>query len=225
MDLLHGPYYPPRVRRGDTLSCEIRGLVEVGGYTTAPIPWPRVKKTGRACLILCGDLVRAVRTESELAIAEHWGVGLTTIWSWRKALGVGRMTEGTRELYCEAMPRKLTPERVARGREAARMPAAVEKIRRSKIGKPMHPRTREALLKAARRPKSEGWRLANSKSMRRQWADGTRTAGKDLTPLQRRAWELHMQGLKPREIAKAMGRRRENVRQLIARARNKIERG
>jgi len=36
MDLLHGPYYPPRVRRGDFLSCEVRGLVEVGGYTTAP---------------------------------------------------------------------------------------------------------------------------------------------------------------------------------------------
>jgi RNA polymerase sigma factor (sigma-70 family) len=165
-----------------------------------------------------------VRTESELAIAEHWGVGLTTVWSWRKALGVGRMTEGTRELYREMMPRKLTPERVARGRRTARMPEAIEKIRRSKTGKPMHPRTRESLLSAARRPKSEGWRRANSERMRRQWADGTRTAGKDLTPPQRQALDLRQQGLSIKEIAARMGRQPENVRQLVARARTKLAR-
>src|SRR5205809_206754 len=60
LQLLHGPYLPPRVRRGDRLFCEIRGTVVVGGYTDAPIPWPRLKKGGANCLILCGDLVRAV---------------------------------------------------------------------------------------------------------------------------------------------------------------------
>ena len=41
--LRHGPYRPPRDRRGDKLFCEVRGTVTVGGYTDAPIPWPRVK--------------------------------------------------------------------------------------------------------------------------------------------------------------------------------------
>jgi len=46
-----------------------------------------------------------------------------------------------------------------------------------------------------------------------------------LTALQRQALDLRQQGLSIREIAARMGRQPENVRQLLARARNKIERG
>src|SRR3954471_2641361 len=96
--LLHGPYRSPRVRRGDKLFCEIRGTVTVGGYTDAPIPWPRVRKGGNPCLILCGDLVRAVRAESAQAVAHHWGVSPATVWKWRQALGVPERNEGTLRL-------------------------------------------------------------------------------------------------------------------------------
>ena len=87
--LLFGPYLPPRVRRGQILVCEFRGeVVKVGGLTDAPIMWPRVLKTGSPSVIVCGDLVRAIRTESAAAVAYHWGVSETTVWKWRKSLGV-----------------------------------------------------------------------------------------------------------------------------------------
>ena len=46
-----------------------------------------------------------------------------------------------------------------------------------------------------------------------------------LTALQQQAYDLRQQGLKIKEIAARMGRQPENVRQLLARAQNKIERG
>ena len=79
--LAHGPYRPPRSAAGDRLFCEIRGTVIVGGYTDAPIPWPRMKKGGNPCLILCGDLVRAVRAESNAAVSHHFGVSTHTVTS------------------------------------------------------------------------------------------------------------------------------------------------
>jgi hypothetical protein len=172
--LLHGPYLPPVCRRGDLLFCEIRGTVKVGGYSTAPIPWPRLLKTGRPALILCGDLVRAVKIESELAVAHHWGVGVTTVWAWRKTLGVGRITEGTERLYRDYKPDKFTDDRTAAGRESARKPESIGKMRSAKIGKPMHPTTAAALLKAASRNKRKAHRQAIGESHRRshflQWA-------------------------------------------------------
>lgn len=59
-ELIGGPYVAPRCRPGDWLDDEIDGRLEVGGWTDAPIPWPRRKKTGRAALILTGELARAV---------------------------------------------------------------------------------------------------------------------------------------------------------------------
>lgn len=128
-DLIDGPYFAPNVLPGDWIDCALTGgRVCVGGWSAGPIPWPRRFKTGRHSLILCGDLIRAVQTESELAVAYWWDVGIVTIWAWRKALGVGRMTEGTRALYREVMPAKLSPEAAARGREAARQPEAIAKM-------------------------------------------------------------------------------------------------
>jgi hypothetical protein len=35
-----GPYSPPLVEHGGWLRCEIRGRLQVGGYSNALIPWP-----------------------------------------------------------------------------------------------------------------------------------------------------------------------------------------
>src|SRR5262249_25115237 len=96
--LLHGPYYPPRTRRGAFLACELRGTIKVGGYSDAPIPWPYAFRSGYRSLILCGDLVRAVKLEAEQAIAYHWDVNKETVRKWRRALGVEMWNTGSRRL-------------------------------------------------------------------------------------------------------------------------------
>lgn len=88
----------PVVKRGDWLVDERYGLVEVGGWSDAQLSWPYRKKTGTRSLILCGRLANDVRTKSETYICHAYGVGSVTVWSWRKALGVGRVTDGTRQL-------------------------------------------------------------------------------------------------------------------------------
>jgi hypothetical protein len=50
-------------------------------------------------LILYGDLARAVRRESAVAVAHAWGVTAQTVTKWRRALGVPRATEGTSRLH------------------------------------------------------------------------------------------------------------------------------
>ena len=121
--LIGAPYAPPPWEPGSSLADAIRGRLTAGGLSDAPIPWPycteRAGGSGRS-LILCGDLVRAVRTETTLAVAYHWGVGRRVVTRWRRSLGVGRMTEGTTERWRELAPRKLTrARRVAGGRAAA----------------------------------------------------------------------------------------------------------
>lgn len=153
--LIDGPYNPPRCRVGDWLDDEVDGRLEVGGWTDAPIPWPRRKKAGKVSLILCGDLVRAIKTESAEAICYYWGVGPTKVWMWRKALGVDRITDGTRKLLQERTG--VPAEAAARGRKQAATPESLAKMAETKRGKPMHPTTRAALLEAARKPKPDGW--------------------------------------------------------------------
>lgn len=153
--LIAGPYLAPACRKGDWLDCEIAGRTEVGGWSEGLIAWPRRKKTGRHSLILCGDLVRAVRAESSEAIQHWWGVGETTVWAWRTALRVGRITDGTRLLLQERTG--VPPEAAARGREEARSPAVLAKRSANRLGKPAHPNTKAALLAACKAPKKPGW--------------------------------------------------------------------
>ncbi|MDR3582505.1 MAG: hypothetical protein P4L67_04500 [Candidatus Pacebacteria bacterium] len=149
--LLHGPYAAPAVGRGDVLTCERLGReVRVGGLSDAPIPWPRVLKTGSPSLILCEDLARAVRTESEIAVSHHWGVGVVTVWAWRKALGVGRVTEGTSRLHREYKPIKLPDDVAAEGRRQAALPENRAKMAEAKRGSLLPPQTRAALLAAVK---------------------------------------------------------------------------
>lgn len=221
--LIAGPYVAPDVRPGDWLMDEERGMVEVGGYTQkARIPWPRIKKTGRASLILCGDLVRAVRTESALAIKYWWNVGDPVVARWRKLLGVGQTTgAGTRRLYQLYKPRKLPNDVVERGREKAMSAESRAQAAATKRGRPAHPNTRAALLEAAKRPKSAEHREKMRENMRRAWEDGTR----NRTPVWTRKADaelirLLLKGLTCREIAEIMGKTRQSILSNIRELRN-----
>lgn len=153
--LINGPYHPPACQIGDWLDDAIDGRVQVGGWTDAPIPWPRRKKTGRHSPILCGDLVLAVQTESVEAISHYLAVGATTVWKWRKALGVDRITNGTRKLLQERTG--VPPEASARGRARAMRPESRAKMAETKRGVPAPETTRNALLTAAKQPKPKEW--------------------------------------------------------------------
>jgi hypothetical protein len=64
--LRFGPY-----RVGRWLRCALRGRVKVTGISDAPIPWPQTSSGtgGRPYLIVCGSLIRAIRRESNQAVA------------------------------------------------------------------------------------------------------------------------------------------------------------
>lgn len=173
--LLAGPYLPPVVQGGDEIEDVAAGeYVRVGGYSEAPIRWPRRLKTGRPSLIVTERLADAIRTESSEAIQHYWGVGPVTVAKWRRLLGVDRMTPGTKEVYREIMPDRLTPERAKKGREKAAEPESVKKMAATKKGRPASQRTREALLKAAERPKTEEHRRKIGEATRKAWREGRR---------------------------------------------------
>jgi hypothetical protein len=95
--LQFGPYAPPRIPRNENLYCEVRGWLRVSPtWSDGRISWPRRYQTGS--IILCGDLVRAVKMESVEAICYHWGVCRNVVQNWRNALGVGEFNPGTMRL-------------------------------------------------------------------------------------------------------------------------------
>lgn len=108
--LIGGFYSAPQGRVGDSLTCRIRGRVVIAGHSNAPIPWPfTFASSSQPTFIICGDLVRAVETESREAVAHWWGASRRTVTDWRKALGVGRMTAGTAEIWRRTAKAKLHP--------------------------------------------------------------------------------------------------------------------
>lgn len=179
---LLGNYSPPNVKRGDWLFCEIRGKVQIGGYTDAPIPWPRLLKGGKPVLVLCGDLVEAVKTESVKAITYWWGVHPETVRKWRRALGVGRNTLGSRKLHQELFDSRIPDEAKERGLKTMHTPEARDKAAKSKRGKSVHPNSMKAIAKARTKPKSKAWKDKMAESMRQQWAEGQRSVPNAWTP-------------------------------------------
>jgi hypothetical protein len=106
---LLGTYRTPRFRYGAVVMDDIRGWVRIVGLSDGPIPWPigQLGRGGRQrFLILFGALARAVRRESNQAVAHHWGVTPQTVTVWRKALEVRTVNDGTHRLLRE---RALTP--------------------------------------------------------------------------------------------------------------------
>ena len=109
VQLLFGPYRPPLFKRGDVAFCHIRDYpVVVTGWSDAPISWPRClpldpPRQGRGLLIE-DELARAILHESALAVAHWWGASVSTVWHWRKALGVTRKNnQGTYRLVLGAI--------------------------------------------------------------------------------------------------------------------------
>lgn len=167
--LLYGPYRMPRCRLGGTLRCAVRGDVLVKGISDAPIPWPMTRlKRGRLLHVLCGGLIEAICCESEQAVAYHWGVSVSTVWKWRKALGVDATTEGTsrlrREWFSEpwalevrakAHARTSDPERNAKIAAAKRgMPRprhVIDAMVAGRTGKPHSEEARQKMREAHKR--------------------------------------------------------------------------
>ena len=163
--LLHGPYDTPAVRIGDRLDCEFRGReVVVGGLSDGLILWPTVRMKGRRSLVVCGDLARAVRSESVVAVAHQWGVACCTVTKWRRALGVEPMNEGSL---------RLVRHYVEKAWDSARTPEAIGRLKAAKAGVPQPPQVRAALLRVAKAPRSEAWRRSLSRRRKQQAADGT----------------------------------------------------
>ena len=77
--LLHGPYRPPALRRGDRAVCLARDCdVIVTSWTDARISWPRCRALGharrRSGILVDEVLAGAIRNESAAAIGYWWGV-------------------------------------------------------------------------------------------------------------------------------------------------------
>src|SRR5260221_8907808 len=122
--LLFGPYRTPVFCYGDDVFCEMQGDVILCGLTAARIPWPvgkRKQKGSRArFIVLYGALAEAVRRESAQAVAYWWGITAQTVPRWRKALGVGPVTEGTHRLHHDYFEEPWALDARAKGQAMAR---------------------------------------------------------------------------------------------------------
>lgn len=102
---LLGTYRTPRVRIGAVLSCEARDCdVVVVGFTDGKIRWPLARRRVgpyKVSPVLFGDLARAVRRESNQAVAHWFGIHPRAVSRLRKALDVGHMNAGTARLRVE----------------------------------------------------------------------------------------------------------------------------
>ncbi len=169
--LLFGPYQTPRCRYGRTVTCLLRGRVKVCGLTEAPIPWPIGKQGRTKAMILYKDLARAVRREAAQAIGHWWDVGSETVWRWKKALGVGLATEGTRRLHRDYSVESAIVAGLAKAQAKAGDPERRAKIAAAKRGKPRPPHVGQAVAKAHRGTHhTEEARRKMSKSQRRRRA-------------------------------------------------------
>ena len=126
--LLFGPYAPPKIPRNQRLFCEVRGCLKVGSWSNGLIPWPRRYRTGS--IILCGDLVRAVKLESVEAVCYHWGVCRNVVQNWRHALLVTEFNPGTQQLRKQV---RGTADSPARERAAFRASHPTAIIHREKL--------------------------------------------------------------------------------------------
>src|SRR5260370_31249445 len=186
--MLFGPYRSPRCRIGRRLRCVGRSDLVVRGISDAPIPWPQAKRIGgKMVLSVCGDLVEAIRKESEVAVAGWWGSTGERVRVWRKVLGVPQVTEGTARLYRDYTPLRLPREVQERARRRANSPEANAKNAAYHRGRPLDPKTR-ALWEKIReeRSQTEQARRKRSESHKRR---GTRP------PAAGKPWEAREEAL------------------------------
>jgi hypothetical protein len=102
--------------------------VVVHGWTDAAISWPLcrpVEGRGRPGILVEEELARAVRGESALALIHHFGASQRVVWCWRTALGVGRLTVGSKRLL------QLNAEAGADAQRGVPRPDVAERMRRA----------------------------------------------------------------------------------------------
>jgi hypothetical protein len=192
--LVDGPYAPPLIAIGGWLKCELRGDLQVGGYTNALIPWPVAVGHAKQ-RIVCGDLVRALKTESLAAVSFHFGICHSLVSEYRQRLGIERFTPGSLRLFRRTI-------------DLARTPEARAKLSRHHEGRgdTMTPEAREKLREIQRRPKPEKWKAKMGERWKRSFALSGRPA----------PWteeELKMIGTRPdREVAKLLNRSLSSVK-------------
>ena len=210
--LRFGPYKPPPTRMGDHLECEIRGKLQVGRWSDGPIPWPQARnpRGGGWMLIVCGDLARAIRQESNQAVAHWFGGNVKTVSQWRRALGVKASTEGTKELRRAWVPFMVTPEETALG---------LERSRTSPARHIAHPVSCKANLKA-RHPNARAWTPDELKLLR-QMADRQIAArlgistnavaaarkARNIAPFEERVWKNRRDELVELDVARLLAQR------------------
>jgi hypothetical protein len=218
-----GRYRTPRFRYGRKVLCEVRGEVAITGMTDAPIPWPIGKRgRGRHSLVVSKGLAKAIRRESEQAICRWWGVCPTTVWKWRKALGVGIATEGTSRLHSEYTKEPWAVEAWAKAhakardpkrrrkisearREKPRLANVVEAIRRAKLGSHHTEETRRRMSRTHRRrgtlvPGTIPWTLEEDKLVRTLPAEeAAKRTSRSLSGVYARRRRLGMPDVRRRE--------------------------
>jgi hypothetical protein len=203
-----GPYRTPRFKYGSVVQDEIRGEVKVVGLKNARIPWPiGLRERGRA-LVIMGDLARAVRWESALAISYWWGVWPNAVTAWRKALGIPLSNEGTHRLrnkYTQILAFKRNL------RKAVLMSNGPEQ--RAKIAAALKGRKRpEHAIRAVSaahkgRPRSEETRRKISEALKRRGIIPTRMRG-PLWSAEEDGW---VRTLSPSEAVRKTGRTKDAV--------------
>jgi hypothetical protein len=146
--LLFGPYAMPRCRVGRWRKCVLQGKVKVVGISDTPIPWPQCRSNRHLVPIICGGLLKAIKRESNQAVAWHWGVCAYTVSKWRKALGVRRSNEGTHELQSAWMPERLDDEARERQRQSLKSPERGAKIGAAQGDRKRSPETIAKMRKA-----------------------------------------------------------------------------
>jgi hypothetical protein len=196
--LLFGPYRTPRFRYGKVVLCEVRGEVTICGLSDAPIPWP-IGKRGRAkSLVVYGDLVEAVRRESNLAVAHWWGISPQTVSLWRKALDVGPVTAGTARLLRDNLAETWQNGGREKAIARARDPDVRARMAETRKGKPppRHVIEAAAVANRGRHPGRET-RRKMSESQKWRWREG---------PLAARLWKAEedelVKTLPPPEVAR-----------------------
>ena len=163
------------------MRCEVRGKVKICGMSDSRMPWPLCKVHRWLVPVVNKGLARAVRRESEQAVAHWWGIGHWSVWQWRKALCVGATTEGTSRLrrdYCQEPWAKRARQK---GYAKHRDPQRRAKIAAARRGKPRPRHVIEAMNNA--------WRgLTHSEEARRTMSKAQKRRGA-WPPAAGRPWE------------------------------------
>lgn len=152
---LLGSYRTPKCRIGDIVQCAVRGDVRIVAISGGKIPWPIAQRLGERArgFVIYEGLEAALRRESGVAICHWWGIYKMTVSRWKKALGIGPETEGSRRLRAAHGAR---PEGVAKRSEGlrewyAKSPrkklsrATRQKMREAHVGVPLSDEHRERI--------------------------------------------------------------------------------